>query len=241
MVVLRSLAFNIAIFLNFLLFGALLLPRLLGSDRTMLNGVKGWNRANLWLLKHIAGLDLEFRGLDRVPPGPLLIVSKHQSALETFALVPALDFPSFVLKRELMQIPFFGWYARKSGMIPIDRTGRSAALHQMVETARAVLAEGRQIVIFPEGTRTAPGAPPSYKLGAAYLYAELDATVVPVALNTGLFWPRRSFIKHPGRAVIEFLEPIPPGMKRTAFLPLLEQRIETATARLVEEALRQPS
>lgn len=233
--VLRSLAFNVLFQLNFLLFGALLLPRMLLSSRAMLDGVKRWGRTNTWLLRHVAGVRVEFRG--SVPPGPLLVVAKHQSALETFALVPAFDFPTFVLKRELMRVPFFGWYARKSGMIPVNRRGGMAELYGMVELARAEIAGGRQVVIFPEGTRRAPGAPPDYKLGAAFLYAELRATVLPVALNTGLFWPRGRFLKRPGTAVIEFLEPIPPGLRRSAILPLLEARIETATAALVAEAL----
>lgn len=233
--VLRSVAFNILFQLNFLLFGALLLPRMLFSGRVMLDGVKDWGRVNGWLLRRVAGLRVELRG--SVPPGPLLVVAKHQSALETFALISAFDFPSFVLKRELMRVPFFGWYARKSGMIPVNRRGGMAELHGMVELARARIANGRQVIIFPEGTRRAPGAPPDYKLGAAFLYAELRMTVLPVALNTGLFWPRGRFLKRPGTAVIEFLEPIPPGMRRSAILPLLEARIEAATAALVAEAL----
>lgn len=234
-VVLRSLAFNLLFLLNFLLFGALLLPRMLFSGRVMLAGVKGWSRANLWLLRHVAGIVVEFRG--QVPEGALLVVSKHQSVIETFALVPAFADPTFVLKRELMRIPFFGWYAHRCGMIPVDRSGGISALHRMVELGRRELATGRQIVIFPEGTRRAPGDPPDYKLGAAFLYSELAASVLPVALNTGLFWRRGSFIKHPGLAVIEFLEPVPAGLKRSAILPLLEARIETATAALVVEAL----
>lgn len=231
----RSLAFNLLFHLNFLLFGVLLLPRMLFSDRVMMNGVKAWGSSTVWLLRHVAGVRTEFRG--SIPAGPILVVSKHQSALETFALIPPFEFPTFVLKKELMSVPFFGWYAKKSGMIPVDRKGGASALHDMVQHARAELARGRQIVIFPEGTRRPPGAPPDYKLGAAFLYSELGMPVLPVALNTGLFWPRGNFLKRPGNAVIEFLEPIPPGMKRSAFLALVEQRIETSTAALVTEAL----
>jgi 1-acyl-sn-glycerol-3-phosphate acyltransferase len=233
---LRSLAFNVLFFANFIVCGIAMLPALLLPRRAMLACAKVWARISLFLLAHVAGVKLELRG--RIPPGALLVASKHQSALETMALAVALEDPTFILKRELMWIPFFGWYAWKAGMIPIDRGKGSSALKSMTLAAKRMAEEGRQIVIFPEGTRRPPGAPPAYKFGAAHLYAALEIPTLPVALDTGLFWRRRSFIKRPGTAVIEFLEPLPPGLPRAEVLPLLEQRIETATAALIEEAQR---
>jgi 1-acyl-sn-glycerol-3-phosphate acyltransferase len=142
------------------------------------------------------------------------------------------------MKKELMLIPVYGWLARKQRMIPIDRKAGASALRGLLRAAEAAKGEGRQIVIFPQGTRVAPGADAPYQPGVAALYARLGCPVVPVALNSGCFWPRRSFVKYPGRIVIELLEPIPPGLAKGAFLAELERRIETATARLEAEARR---
>ena len=141
-----------------------------------------------------------------------------------------------MLKRELLWIPCYGWYARKAGMIPIDRGAGATALKAMLRRARAVMAQGRSILIFPEGTRTAVGTKRAYHPGVAALYTQLELPVVPVALNSGLFWPRRSFLKRPGRIVVEALAPLPPGLERRTFLTELQSRIETATERLVAEA-----
>ena len=178
--------------------------------------MQAWCRSSLWLTRRVAGIGVEFRGLERIPPGGLLVASKHQSFLETFALIAVLDDPAFILKRELMWIPFVGWFLAKIGMVPIDRGARSLALVEMNRRARAEAAKGRQILIFPEGTRRPPGAEPAYKYGVAHLYRSLGVPCVPVALNAGLFWPRRSFVRRPGTAVIEFGEPIPPGLDRDA-------------------------
>jgi 1-acyl-sn-glycerol-3-phosphate acyltransferase len=141
-----------------------------------------------------------------------------------------------VLKRELLRIPFYGWYIAKAGVIPIDRGAHASALRKMTAAARKVIAAGRPILIFPEGTRKKPGEPPDYKPGVAGLYGLLGAPCIPVALNSGLFWTGpMGLIKLPGRIVVEFLDPIPAGMKRAEFMRLLEERIETATAKLVAE------
>jgi 1-acyl-sn-glycerol-3-phosphate acyltransferase len=233
---LRSLAFNILFFAVFVVLGIVMLPTMLLPRRTMFAFAKAWGRINIFLMRHVAGIGLEFRGLDRIPPGPLLVAAKHQSTLETFALVTVLDDPTFVVKRELMWIPFFGWYAWKAGMIPVDRGAGASAVRRIVERAQREVARGRQIVIFPEGTRRAAGAPPAYKSGVGHMYAALGVPLLPVALDTGLFWPRRRFMKHPGTAVIEFLPPIPPGLGRAEAAALVEERIETATAALLAEA-----
>src|SRR5690606_21388864 len=147
-----------------------------------------------------------------------IVAAKHQSAWDTMAFYWVLDDAAYVLKKELLSIPLYGWCARKARMIGVDRSGGAKALRAMVEQAQNCLAEGRPIVIFPEGTRTAPGRRSAYHPGIAALYTRLGVPVVPVALNSGLFWGRRSFIKQPGRIVVQFLPPIPPGLERRAFM-----------------------
>jgi 1-acyl-sn-glycerol-3-phosphate acyltransferase len=194
-----------------------------------------WMQVLQAVLRLVVGLSYEVRGRERLPAGPAIIASKHQSAWETLifhVLVPDL---AVGLKYELTRIPVFGWYLMRGGAIRIDRGGAARALRSLVDGARAAAARGVSILIFPEGTRRAPEDPPDYKPGVAALYTALDLPVVPVALNSGLFWSRRSFMKRPGRITVEFLEPIPPGLDRRTFMAELQRRIETATARLVAE------
>jgi len=188
-----------------------------------------WARATFFGLKAFTGIDWEIRG--RQPESAVLVASKHMSMWDTLALYLTLNQPAIVLKRELLRIPFYGWFLAKAAAVPIDRSAGASALRKMSEAARAVLAQGRPILIFPEGTRKKPGAVPDYKPGVAGLYGQLSVECVPVALNSGVYWT--GFIKRPGIIVLEFLEPIPPGMKRDAFMTLLESRIETATAALL--------
>jgi 1-acyl-sn-glycerol-3-phosphate acyltransferase len=161
---------------------------------------------------------------------------KHQSAWDTLILPVVLGDPAVVLKRELLLLPFYGWYARRAGSIAIDRKGGAAALRTMVAAARAAAAMGRPIVIFPEGTRTAPGERRPYHPGVAALYRSLGLPVVPVAVNSGLFWGRRAFMKRSGHITLAFLDPIPPGLPRRRLMQELEARIEAATAELEREA-----
>jgi 1-acyl-sn-glycerol-3-phosphate acyltransferase len=188
-----------------------------------------WSRATFWGLKIFAGIDFEIRG--KPPKGPVLVAAKHMSMWDTLALYLVLDEPATVLKRELLRIPFYGWFLWKATAIAIDRAGGAGSLRRMSNAAKAVLAQGRPILIFPEGTRKKPGAMADYKPGVAGLYALLDVTCVPVALNSGVYWT--GFLKRPGTIVLEFLEPIAPGLKRDAFMTLLEQRIEVATTALL--------
>ena len=188
-----------------------------------------WARLTFWGLKVFAGIDWEIRGLP--PRGAVLVASKHMSMWDTLALYLALYEPAIVLKRELLRIPFYGWFLGKAAAIPIDRSAGVSALRKMSDAARQVLAQGRPILIFPEGTRKKPGAAPDYKPGVAALYGQLDVDCVPVALNSGVYWT--GFLKRPGTIVLQFLEPIAPGLKRGAFMELLETRIETATKRLL--------
>ncbi len=233
MTVFRSIVFNIAFYLVLSVYLIVALPTLLLPRGALLWMLRNWSSVNLAMLRIICGLHCEFRGLDRIPPGSALIASKHQSLWETFALITVLKDPAYILKRELMWIPFFGWCAWKAGMIPVDRGARSAALTAMTERAKLETAKGREIIIFPEGTRRAPGAEPKYKFGVAYLYDQLAIPCVPVALNSGLFWPRRSFMRYPGTVCVEFLDPIAPGLDRHRFQEKLQSEIEAATARLV--------
>jgi 1-acyl-sn-glycerol-3-phosphate acyltransferase len=192
---------------------------------------KTWSRVTLFGLKWIAGLDYEVRG--PVPAGAVLIASKHMSMWDTVTLYLLLNDACAVLKRGLEYIPFYGWYLWKAGSIAIDRDGKASALKKMVAQAKAAQADGRPILIFPEGTRKEPAMPPDYKPGVAALYAQLGVDCVPVALNSGQFWT--GFIKKPGKIVIEFLPPIPPGLKRAVFMETLQKRVETATAGLIAE------
>src|SRR5262245_48159883 len=200
-VLIRSIVFNLLFYLNLIaqMLGAI--PTLVMPRGAIVAVVKFWARTNLWLLRRVCGITVEFRGLDRIPPGGLIVASKHQSLWETFALFPLFPDPAFILKRELIWIPFFGWYSWKAGMIPVNRGKRSQALAELSVSVRQELARDRQIVIFPEGTRRAPGAEPSYKYGVTHLYAETGAVVLPIALNSGLFWPRRSFRRFPGTVI----------------------------------------
>jgi 1-acyl-sn-glycerol-3-phosphate acyltransferase len=238
-VIIRSVLFNVLFYLNMIVLMCLALPTLVLPRGAILGVVRFWARSNGWLLRIVCGVTFELRGLERIPPGPLLIAAKHQSLWETFALVPLFADPAFILKRELMWLPFFGWFARKAEMIPVDRGARSQALAAIAVRAKIELARNRQIVIFPEGTRRPPGAAPSYKYGVVHLYAETGVACLPVALNSGLFWPRRSLRRYPGTIVAEFLEPIAPGLDKQVFFERLQQTIETATARLIQEGQRQ--
>lgn len=238
--ILRSTLFNIAFYAVTALFVVVGSPLLLGPRKLAMTLIyKGQARASLWLLKNIAGVGMELRGLDKLPPGPVLIASKHQSAWDTFALVPYLKDPALVMKRELFMIPFLGWFSNKYKMIGVDRSAGPSALRKMARDAKERAAEGREIIIFPEGTRKAAGAPPDYKSGVVLLYDNLDIPVVPVALNSGLYWPRRSLLRYPGTIIAEILDPIPPGLARKEFMARLQGAIEPAATRLIEEAGRE--
>ena len=232
----RSILFNALFYVNISILMILSLPTLAMSHRIQLPFIRSWAFSSLWLLRVICGTRIEWRGVQNIPPGACLVACKHQSFLETFAIYKVLDDPSFVLKRSLMWIPVFGWHMAKAEVIPIDRGAGVSALSRMTARARQVLARARQVVIYPEGTRRPPGAEPSYKSGIAYLYDKCGVACVPLALNSGLYWPRRSLMRYPGTVIIEALEPIAPGLDRRAFLALLQSRLEAASARLLQEA-----
>lgn len=210
------------------------LPALLLPRRAAVIAARSWCAGTLWGLKAIARLNYEVRG--EVPKRAALVASKHMTMWDTIALFYLIGDPVFVLKRELMRIPFYGWYARRVGMIAIDRKAGSGALRTMTKASRQALASDLSIVIFPEGTRKTVGSPIDYKPGVAALYQHLQSQCVPVALNSGLFWTGPAgFLKKRGRIVLQFLPPIAPGLGRKAFMRVLEERIEVATADLVRE------
>jgi 1-acyl-sn-glycerol-3-phosphate acyltransferase len=207
------------------------LPLLLLPRRATIWMANKWARLLLFGLGHIVGLKVVVRGT--VPRGPALIAAKHFSMWETIALLALLDAPAIVIKRELLWVPLYGWYCIKQGMIPIDRSAGAGAIRQMHEAAKRAVDRGQPIVIFPEGTRKKPGAVPDYKPGVAALYAMLGMPCIPLAHNSGLFW-EGWFLRKPGTVVVEFLEPIPPGLKRREFMSELQTRLETATNALLK-------
>jgi 1-acyl-sn-glycerol-3-phosphate acyltransferase len=238
MLSLRSLVFNVIYYVNLIVLMILGLPTILFGRHAIFALARLWGRVSLWFAEKICGLRLEFRGLENIPRGGYIIASKHQSFLETFALLlHAPDF-AYVLKRELMYVPFFGWYLWGADQIAINRSAARNAISVLSARAGEVLRSGRQVFIFPEGTRRPPGAPPQYKFGVAKLYHDTGAPCIPVALNTGLFWGRRGFVRRPGVAVISYLPPIAPGLDRDAFLATLQSTIEAECERLNAESLR---
>jgi 1-acyl-sn-glycerol-3-phosphate acyltransferase len=220
------------------LMGIVCLPALLGPRSWVLAVLRGWCGAQYFGLRWIVGIRIEFRGLEHAPKDSALVAAKHLSELDAIAPFAVLPDPCFVLKQELMRLPILGWYTHAAKMIPIHRGGGSNTVKAMSEAAAERLKEPRQLVIFPEGTRKLPGAPPAYKGGTAALYRDLKLPCTPVATNSGLFWPQKGMVFRPGVAVFEFLEPIPPGLHRAEFMRELEGRIETATRALLAEAAR---
>jgi len=232
----RSLFFNVAFYIALIALMIVLLPTLLLPQPLYMRITPPlWGHVSLFLLRVIVGTRVEFRGLDNIPASGCMVVSKHQSFLETFALVTKLANPAIILKRELMWIPFFGWYLWKARAVPINRGSRAAAVAAMNAGAAAEVAAGRHLLIFAEGTRRPPGAEPAYKQGFSHMYAALNTPILPVAMNTGLYWPRRQFIRRPGTAIIEFLPIVPAGLPREEAFIRVRDVIEAACARLLEE------
>jgi 1-acyl-sn-glycerol-3-phosphate acyltransferase len=237
-IIVRSLAFNALFYLVLLGYLVAAIPTMLLPYWGILGLARHWARTNLVLLRIVCGTTVEWRGLEKIPPGPVLVAAKHQSLWETFALLTLFPDPTYIIKRELLWIPFYGWYAQRAGMIAVDRGGGKPALIAMAARVREALAAGRQVIVFPEGTRRAPEAEPRYKYGIAHLYAEGAAPCIPIALNSGLFWPRRKFLRHPGTITVEILDPIAPGLDIETFFARLQTDIEAATTRLIAEAER---
>jgi 1-acyl-sn-glycerol-3-phosphate acyltransferase len=227
------LAFTVLFYAWSVFWVLLISPLLLGPRTWMVRSWVTWSHGVMLLLRVICGIRVEFRGRQYIPTRRALIAPKHQCMFDVFAQFSVLPDSCFVTKQELMWIPFFGWYAMKAQMIAVDRAGQAAALRKMVADAKDRFADERQLVIFPEGHRGEPGVAGDYKPGIAALYRELDVDVYPVATNAGVHWPAHGIARRPGTIVYEYLEPIPPGLKRAEFMRVLQERIETASLALL--------
>ena len=236
MIVLRSIIFNLIFYLNLVLFLVLGSWLLLCPRIWAIRALQVWAKSSLWWLEVICNIKIEIRGRENILNGPCMVAGKHQSFWETFAVLPLFDDPCMVLKRELTLIPFFGWFCLKFKMIAVERSAGSAALRKLVARGKEEIARGRSIIIMPEGTRRGVDDPPDYKPGAAALYSALNVPCVPFGLNSGLFWPRRKFLRLPGTIVLEFMPAIAAGLRRKEFQKQLEAAIEASSARLLTEA-----
>lgn len=236
MLFLRSLIFNVCFFCWSMLAAVLFAPLFVWSSQASQRSGPPWAAGTLWLVHVICGITHEVRGTQHILNQPVIYASKHQSAWDTIIFLLLLKHPAYVLKRELLRIPLWGWYLWRMKMIAIDRSAKASSLKQVIKDSRTALKSGRPVVIFPEGTRKKFGAPTDYQPGTVALYSMLHVPVVPVALNSGYYWGKNAFFKRPGKIVIEFLPPIAPGMAKEAFSAALEQDIETASQRLWQEA-----
>lgn len=233
---LRSFFFNVGWYAGTTIIAIVGSPILLMPRRFVVAWSLFWIDFCLWWLRITCRLTHRVGGLENMPAGPVIFACKHQSSWETLAFSRLFPGAATVMKRELVLIPVVGWAMARVGNIAVERGDGSKALRGLVKQAKATLAEGRSILIFPEGTRVAVGDERPYQVGTAALYRQLGVPVVPVALNSGLFWGRRKFIKRPGVIDVEILPAIPPGLGRDAFMATLRDRIEGATNRLVTAA-----
>lgn len=236
---LRVLAFRFCFLAWTALVAFAAIPVLLGPAAWSIKFQRFWARSVFWILRVVAGVSYEVRGRSRIPDGPFLVAAKHQSAWDTIVFLLDLPEPVFVFKRELLRIPLYGWYCLRTGMVPVDRSGGGQALRRLIGAVRARLGDGRPVIIFPEGTRMKPGEHQGYQSGVAGIYRQLDVPVVPVALNSGLVWPKSGLVGTGFRIVLEYLDPIPPGLSKKEFMAELEGRIEPATNRLAAEGREQ--
>ena len=237
MILVRSLTFTAAYYFYSTLVALLMIPLFLAPRAWVTHVLRWYGAGTTVLLRLICNIRVEVRGRENLPKGAALIAAKHQCMFDVFGGFALLPDGCFVTKKELMWIPFLGWYARKAGMIVVDREGHANALRKLVADTRDRFKAARQLVIFAEGTRKAPGATPDYKPGIAALYRDLEMPVIPMALNTGVHWPAHGVLRYPGTIVFEFLPAIPPGLKRGEFMREMETRIEAATNALIADGL----
>lgn len=230
---LRSLVYVVQVYLAMAVLGLVFTPWAIVSKRGALVACKTYARYALWTARWMIGLRAEVRG--EVPRGEVMVAAKHQSFFDIIVIFDALPHAKFIMKKELLWTPIIGVYAKRLGCIPIDRGKGAAAMAGMVRDVAAEFAEPGQLVIYPQGTRVAPGDRKPYKVGPAVLYDGTGYTCVPVATNVGVFWPRKGILRKPGLGTVEFLDPIPPGMARRAFLARLEEVIETRSDALMRQ------
>ena len=233
MIALRSILFVALFYVWSVIVAVGLSPFLLGPRSWAMELMSVWARGIIWLLRVVCDIKVEVRGKEHMPTGAALVAPKHHCMFDVFAQFAYLPDACFVMKKELTWIPFFSWWGMRAKMIVVDRAGHSTALRKLIRDSKERFAENRQLLIFPEGTRSVPGAPADYKPGIAALYREIDVPVHPVATNAGVHWPKHGFMRKPGTIVFEYLEPIAPGLKRAEFMRLLQDRIETASTKLL--------
>ena len=233
MIALRSILFVALFYVWSVIVAVGLSPFLLGPRSWAMELMRVWARGIIWLLRVVCDAKVEVRGKEHMPKGAALVAPKHHCMFDVFAQFAYLPDACFVMKKELTWIPFFSWWGMRAKMIVVDRAGHSTALRKLIRDSKERFAENRQLLIFPEGTRSVPGAPADYKPGIAALYREIDVPVHPVATNAGVHWPKHGFMRKPGTIVFEYLEPIAPGLKRAEFMRLLQDRIETASTKLL--------
>jgi len=203
-------------------------------------GAKVWAVVSLWMLKKLCKIEYEFVGLEKIPQTACIIACKHQSMWETIIMHLALNRPVYAFKKELLKIPFYGWYLRIMSGITVDRKGGASALKDLIKQTKKYLAAGQNIILFPQGTRVPVGCNIEkypYQAGIAALYLSCNATVVPAALNSGVFWPKDLTKKKPGKIILEFLDPIEPGLSRAEFMLRLESTIEKRSDELAVSKL----
>ena len=236
MMMFRSILFVIWMYGLMAVLGILFLPTLILPKPVIFWGIRQYARGMIWGLKVICGIGVEIRGRQNMPRGTIIYAGKHHCMLDVFIPTLVTPQPAIILKQELLWYPFLGWYALKAAMIPIDRAGNTKTLKKMVTEAKDRAEDGRQIVIFPEGTRTAPGAEPAYfAAGISALAKGIEAPIVPVATNAGLCWPGRGLKRSKGKIVYEILPPIPAGLPRRQLMARLQSELESATDALVAE------
>lgn len=239
MLFIRSFLFNFCFFSWSVLSAFLFFPFFVISTYACQMVARPWAALSLFFARILCGITYEIRGaqyLEQYKNQPVIYASKHQSAWDTMIFHILMRCPAYILKRELLFLPFWGWYLWRMKMIAIDRSAKASSMKHMIKQSKDVIANNRSIIIFPEGTRTTPGQDTQYHPGVVALYSQLKVPVVPVALNSGLYWSKDAFIKHPGKIIIEFLPPIEPGIPKSDFASKLENTIETATKTLIEEA-----
>ena len=240
MQLLRSLAFNVCMYVAMLALGIWYFPQALVNPDKAAAACHAFCRWVRWSAAWMVGLRAEVRGT--VPEGEVLVAAKHQSFLDILLIYDALPNAKFVMKNELRYAPVLGWFALRIGCVPVKRGRRAEAMRKMVADVAAGRERAGQLVIYPQGTRVAPGAARPYKAGTFVLYKETGMPCVPVGCNVGVFWPRHGVLRRPGTAVVEFLPPIPPGLEQPDFMARLEREVEASSDALMAEAgFRAPS
>lgn len=241
LIFLRSLAFQIVWTLNCIFWFTFAIVGWVLPTAGMVWMARVWGVSSVFLHELITGARVSIRGIENIPEGPCIVAAKHQSAWETMGLVPFFPRTSYIFKRELLWVPLFGWHMLKAGQVPINRGDRNSALESIERGVKRATEKGAHIMIFPEGTRRKVGAPPAYRFGVARIYRAVNSPCVPVAVLSGLAWPRNTFIHKPRPIIVEFLPPIPAGLEAGEFFETVQKQIEDKVNALMVEVGEKPS